>query len=547
MPNRGERTAADLAIVGARIRTLDPARPFASAVAVRDGEIVAVGDDATVRERCDARTELVDGRGIALVPGLADAHLHPVWGAELAVGADLNGIRTLDGVRAALRAEAARTPEGEWIRGWGLDYAVFDGIAIEGRLFEEAVGERPALLLFYDLHTAVATRAALAAAGIDGARAFEDASEVVVDADGRPTGALNEPSAYRLALGALESATPDGQRRQVGDVLRRLNALGLTGGHAMDGTPETFALLRALEDAGTLSLRLVAPLWQQPDVSDEQIAAQLPLRDERGRRWRGGIAKLFIDGVIDTGTAWLYAPDAAGAGTTPFWPDPARYREVVARFAGAGFQCVTHAVGDRPVGEVLEAYAAATAAGARTANGAPHRVEHLETLTDADVRRVAAGGVVASMQPLHMQWRAGDGSDEWTRRLGTERAARAFRTRDLLDAGAQVALGSDWPVASVDPRVGMAWARLRRTPGVPDAPVFEPNQTLTAEEALLGYTTWAAAAIGEQARQGRIAEGFAADLTGFAEDPVATSADALVDLPVRLTVVDGEVVHRAID
>ena len=148
------------------------------------------------------------------------------------------------------------------------------------------------------------------------------------------------------------------------------------------------------------------------------------------------------------------------------------------------------------------------------------------------------------MQPLHMQWREADRSDAWHVRLGPERSARAWRTRDLVDAGAPPALGSDWPVAQHDPRLGMAWARLRRPPGERDAPAFEPEQALTALETLEGYTVRAAGVVGDQARAGRIAPGFHADLTGFAEDPVACPADDLVDLPVWLTMVEGLVVHR---
>jgi predicted amidohydrolase YtcJ len=149
------------------------------------------------------------------------------------------------------------------------------------------------------------------------------------------------------------------------------------------------------------------------------------------------------------------------------------------------------------------------------------------------------------MQPLHMRWRRADGGDEWARRLGRERVARGFRTGDVLRSGAIVALGSDWPVAPADPRYGLAWARLRRAPGVPDAPVFEPAQRLGAEDALAGYTTAPARVAGESGRSGRIAPGLRADLTGLGSDPVATPADELVDVPVRLTVVAGRVVHRA--
>ena len=167
------------------------------------------------------------------------------------------------------------------------------------------------------------------------------------------------------------------------------------------------------------------------------------------------------------------------------------------------------------------------------------------TVTDADLARFPRENVIASMQPLHMQWRQDDFSDSWAARLGPERASRAWRTVDLLRAGVTLALGSDWPVAQNDPRIGMAWARLRRQPGAPDRRTFEPDQRLSGLEALEGYTTGAAAAVGDSALGGRIAPGLRADLTILAEDPVLVDADNLPDLPVRMTIVDGEIVYAA--
>jgi len=172
-----------------------------------------------------------------------------------------------------------------------------------------------------------------------------------------------------------------------------------------------------------------------------------------------------------------------------------------------------------------------------------HRVEHVETLQDRDLPRFAAEGVAASMQPLHMQWRRADHGDSWAERLGPERCAHAWRTRDLRAAGALIPLGSDWPVAQYDPRIGMAWARLRRTPGDPDAPVFEPEQVFDGVEAVVGYTLAAARVSGEVDRSGRVAVGHRADLTAFAADPAVCPADELPELPVELTVVGGEVVY----
>ncbi|MFT3864671.1 MAG: amidohydrolase [Solirubrobacterales bacterium] len=530
---------AETAILGARVRTQDPARPFVAAVAWRDGTIVAVGDEAEVREACDASTTLIDGAGTTVTPGLVDAHIHPFL-AEETRGADLTAVRTRAQLVEALRGHRAEHPEEEWLLGWGLDYGALESPRIDAAPLLEAVGDLPVLVTTMDFHTGIATPAALARAGATGAERFESGSVVVAEA-GAPTGELREAEAIELVRGAVPALDAAAERRLAIARLASLNACGITGAHVMNGDLAGLAALRELEAAGDLSVRLIHPFTISPDLGPEELAALLVKGEEAGRRWRGGVAKFFVDGVIESGTAWLYEPDSEGMGQAPFWPTAERYAEAVRSFAAAGFQCVTHAIGDRAVGFTLDTYASAAPA----RGGAPHRIEHLETLDPRDLARFGAGSPAASMQPLHMQWREPDGGGTFADRLGPERAARAFQVRSILDRGATVALGSDWPVAQYDPRIGMAWARLRRAPGRPDLAPFEPEQRLSGAEALAGYTTGAAAIVGEAHLAGRIAAGRRADLTAFAADPAEIDADELPALPVLLTVVDGEVVRRA--
>jgi predicted amidohydrolase YtcJ len=212
----------------------------------------------------------------------------------------------------------------------------------------------------------------------------------------------------------------------------------------------------------------------------------------------------------------------------------------VARFARAGFQCASHAIGDRAVAAALDAYRDAGRRGA-----APHRVEHVETVRDEELARFATEGVAASMQPLHAAHLDEPGPYKWRDNLHPEQVARGFRWADVRRSGAILALGSDWPVVSADPRTGLAWARLRRAPGRPERTPFLPDQALTALEALEGYTVEAARVAGEEHVSGRIAPGMRADLTGLGADPVDCPPDELPDVPVRLTAVDGEVVFRS--
>ncbi|WGW11457.1 amidohydrolase [Saxibacter everestensis] len=541
-----QSTTASKIIVNAKVRTLDPRNPVASSLAISGDTIIAVGNERDVAEYRGAGTELIDVGGHAVTPGLIDGHIHPFMGAKSTEGIDFAGVTTMEAFLALLRAEADRilTQEpGAWLRGWNLDYDVFGRQPITAALIEDAVRGSPTFIFVFDMHTALATPAAMRAAGITGSVTFGDASQIVVDQDGVPTGELREASAYDAVLAGAPAMSRAEVVRRSQDVLRRLNASGITGGAVMDGAGSSLDMLDELAATGDgLPVRLVHALGHAPERDAAGIAEFISMRDRRGERWRGGLIKMFADGVIDSGTGWLYEPDALGGGLDSFWPNPADYADVVRQYSEAGFQIATHAIGDRAIGAAIDAY---VAAGVTSRGGAPHRIEHLECLADKDLARLAEHGITASMQPLHLQWRKADGSDAWAARMGPERTSRAWRTRDVHDAGVPLALGSDWPVAQLDARLGMAWARLRRTPGNPDAPVFEPVQVLNPLEALAGFTTGSARAQGDQDTLGRIAVGYKADLAVWAEDPVLVGSDALVDLPVSLTLVGGAVTYRA--
>ncbi|MCA9877052.1 MAG: amidohydrolase [Thermomicrobiales bacterium] len=535
----------DLIIWGAHFRTLDDRQPFCTAVAVKDGVIVSTGDDDAVRALRGAGTQVIDGRGIAFVPGLTDSHLHPISSSIATRGVDLFDAVTLEDLWVKLRAEAATLGPQDWVIGWGLHYEMFGPTGIRGDLLDDAVGGRPTYLRFFDGHSGVANQAALAIAGVTGPVEFSETSTVTCDENGVPTGELLENAAMHLVWSAVPALSPEAEYERYKATFRRFAESGLTYVHAMEATPEEFAIYQQLEDRGDLTCRVVVPLWQHPQMTVAEMRDQIPLRDEKGKYWRCGAVKFFIDGVIETGTGWLTHADTRGDGMTPFWPNPEAYAGAVSLFAEAGFQCITHSVGDGGVRWALNSYEAARAYPQNGLNG-PHRIEHDELVEPVDVPRFAELNVVASMQPLHMSAYQPDGSDEWADRAGPERTARAFPTRSLLDAGVTLALGSDWSVAPFDPRIGMAWVRLRRTPGRPDMAPRALDQALSGLETLHGYTTGAAAAIAESDLSGRIAPGYRGDLTGFAADPVDTDGDALVDLPILMTVMDGRVTHRAV-
>ncbi|MFC9791218.1 amidohydrolase [Streptomyces sp. NPDC127584] len=519
--------APDLLLVDARVRTPEPSGH--TTVAVRDGLITALGDDADARGWRGPGTQVVDLAGATLTPGLTDAHSHPVWGLEMSDGTDLSGVTDLDGLRAALRTAERRDG---WVIGFGLDHNAFGGRPVHRDLVQDVLDGAPAFLRLYDGHSALADAQALRAAGIDGPRAFAQLSEIVCDADGRPTGHLVEHAAMDLMTPVLPARPYAERRDRLVGLLREMAATGLASAHVMDlGGPDVPGLLAAVEEDGDLPLRLRLAPWCMPGVTPEELDGLVRLQERAGRLWAVGGVKFFMDGTVEGGTAWLEHADCHGRGTDAFWPDPAAYSAAVRHLHRAGAGTATHAIGDAAVRHVLDTVEALGAGGPR------HRIEHIETVPDDQLGRFAALGVVASMQPPHTAYTRADHTDEWSRRLGGERAARAWRCRDLREAGAHLALGSDWPIAHHDARQVLATARAPR--GAASA-----RHGLTGLMALEGMTSHAAFAAGEERIAGRIAPGYRADLTAFAVDPVEAPADELAEAPIRLTVAGGRITHR---
>lgn len=530
----------DLILTCKEIVTLDPRRPAASAVAITGGRITAVGDRDDVRGWRGNRTEVIDLDGDTLTPGLTDSHMHPVLGLDLTAGVDLSACADLGSVRAALTAAAAAAGPDQWVLGWGLDPNAFGATPVGSDAIDDILDGVPACLTLFDGHSALASQQALARAGIDGPRQFASRSAIVCDDHGQPTGHLLEEGAISLVRSVIPPEPFTRRRDRLAALLHDMAATGLTGGHVMDLDGDALALYDALDTDGQLPLRLRLAPWRRPEDDPVTVQQLLALHGRSGRLWEVAAVKLFIDGTIDGGTAWLHEPDCHGQSAHAYWQDPRDYTEAVRVLAQAGVQTATHAIGDAAVQHVLDTLAKVVPPG----SAVRHRIEHIETLPDSQVPRFAELGVVASMQPSHTRYTRADHSDNWSRRLGDQRASRAWRCRDILQSGAVLTLGSDWPIGPYDPRGVIAEAQLRRPADRPDLGPVGPGQALTPGQALAGYTTAPAVTASAGHQGGRIAPGYRADLTAFAASPLHTPPADLPGVPITLTAVDGIIRHR---
>ena len=239
---------------------------------------------------------------------------------------------------------------------------------------------------------------------------------------------------------------------------------GFTSGQVQDLAPDAIELLQTIEATRDLPIRLRMSPWYVPGAPLEEVSRLAGLQGVHGRRWIVEGVKLMIDGTIDNGTAWLHEPDCLGESTTSLWLDPEQYRDALTELDRRGIPTTTHAIGDAGIDFVVRAIDGLVG---RTAT---HRIEHIETMTDAALEVFVSSQATASMQPTHCTlFTRADGSDNWSRRLGGARAERGFRTRDLVRAGIPLALGSDWPVAPSDAVGILADAQLRRPHDDPDA------------------------------------------------------------------------------
>ncbi|MER6949183.1 amidohydrolase [Nonomuraea sp. NPDC000554] len=535
-------TPADLVFRGGPVHTLGPARTTATAVAVRNGLIVAVGEDSDVRSLIGTATEVVDLAGRALLPGFQDAHVHPVLAGLTMIQCDLHGTDDADEAVAAVRAYAEANPEAEWISGGGWSMEWFPGGTPSRHLLDAVVPDRPVHLINRDGHGAWVNTRALRLCGIDASTPDPIDGRIERETDGHPQGTLHE-GASGLVARHLPEPTEDAMLRGLQAGQRRLHSVGVTAWQDAMVNPKVQQAYLTAAESGLLTARVVGALWWDRERGEEQIPELLARRGGAGR-FRATSIKIMQDGVAENFTAAMTSPylDGCGCGTGNqgiSFVDPDKLRTYVTRLDAEGFQVHVHAVGDRAAREALDAFEAARAANGP--NDHRHHIAHLQVVHPDDVPRFAALDITANIQPL---WAAHEPQmDELTIPfLGPERAGWQYPFGDLARTGASLAAGSDWPVSSPDPFLGIHVAVNRAIAG--ESPeVFLPEQRLDLTGALAAYTIGTARVNHLDTRTGTIEKGKFADLVVTDRDPYAIPAGAIADTSVLATYVEGDRVH----
>jgi predicted amidohydrolase YtcJ len=529
-----------LAFVNGTIRTIDPNRPVAEALLVDGDAIVAVGGVDEVREAVTGPTEVVDLDGRCLLPGLIDAHCHPSQaGLEMAACNLLDAPEDRDAYLVEIARYAAANPDSEWITGGGWSMGAFPGGAAAAALLDEVVPDRPVVLWNRDHHGVWVNSTALGLAGID--ETTPDPPDGRIER--RPLGTLHEGAADSVLR--LAPRPTDRQRRDAIVVAReRLLSLGITGWQDAWVAPDVHEAYLGVAGEGRLVADVVGCLWWQRDEDEEAQIGRLVAQRQQTPvgSYRATTVKIMQDGVVENFTAAMLAPylgpDGAPTDNSGHsFIEPAALSRAARLLDDAGFQVHFHALGDRAVRECLDAVAAA-----RESNGSAdhrHLLAHLQLVDPADRSRFADLGLGATAQPL---WAHHDTyQDELTIPfLGPERATAQYPWRSLIDAGARLVFGSDWPVSSPDPFEGMHVAVERHHPDGHE-PVFIGDQRITIEEALAAYTTGSAWACHRDDVAGSLSPGKRADLIVTDRDPVG---DGPFGTRVDLTFVGGEAVFE---
>jgi hypothetical protein len=536
---------ADLALRNGAIYTVDGSRSWAETIAIDDGRIVYVGNDAGAKDYIGPQTQVVDLKGRMVVPGMQDVHIHPISGGIEANGCDLNAATTVDEYLAIIKKYADEHPNDPWIKGGGWSMAAFGpGALARKELIDAIVPDRPVILSSRDGHTTWVNSRALEVAGIT--RDTPDPADGRIDRDpktGEPSGSLQEGASGLVASKSppnTDQVRDDGLRYAI----RMLNGYGITGIQDASVDEADLKTYHRLDEAGELSLHVVGSIWWEREPGLAQIEGIKKLRSDYSKgRVDASTVKIMQDGVLENYTGVVLEPyrlkgqqDVRGIPMI----EPELLKQAVTKLDAEGFQVHFHAIGDGAVRQSLDAIEAA-----RTANGElghRHHISHIQLIHPDDQPRFRQLNVIANFQPLWAY--ADDYVTELTLPfISKAAAAYMYPIASMERSGAVVAFGSDWSVSTANPFEEMETAITRMSSVGETEEPFMPEERIGLPEALAAFTINAAYTNHDEKNTGSIEVGKRANLAVLDRNLFEIPATEISDTKVLLTLFEGKPVH----
>jgi hypothetical protein len=514
--------------------------PQPGAVAIRAGKIMAVGDSADIAPRVRGATQVLDARGGMVLPGFGDGHTHFIDGGFQLANVDLRDAATPAEFIRRLGDYATGLSPGDWITGGDWDHELWRGTPLPRRDWIDSVTPRnPVFVNRLDGHMALANGAALRAAGVMRETAAPPGGEIVRDPrTGEPLGVFKD-QAMSLIGRVIPEPSPERRDSALARALAYAAALGVTTVAHVSASWADWASYRRIRDASRLTLRVAV----FPDLADWRRVADTVARSGRGddQLWIGGV-KGYVDGSAGSRTAYFFQPFSDSAGYSGLMQTAeADLRAWIGGADSAGLHVAVHAIGDRANALLLDIFdSVARAHDVDGPRDRRFRTEHAQHLRPQEILRFGRIPVVASMQPYH----AIDDGRWLDRRIGPARGRTTYAFRDLIDAGAPLAFGSDWTVAPLDPLLGIYAAVTRRTLDGRHPGGWVPEQKITLGEALRAYTAGNAWALFAERKWGTLAPGYHADVVVLDRNLFALPPDSIPAARLRYTIVGGKVVYH---
>ncbi|WP_263359299.1 amidohydrolase [Acidicapsa ligni] len=510
-----------------------------SAMAIRNGKVLATGSDAAIQKLASSGTRIIDlhskyGTNIFVMPGLNDAHVHLGGAGETKLNVDLTGVHSLAEMLQRIHDYALKSPAGHWLSGGNWDHTLWTQKTLPTRHdLDRVTGGHPTILERIDGHIAIANSAALAAAGITGKTQAPQGGAIDLDTNGNPTGILRE-TAMHLVEKLVPPPTRDERRHGLELAIADAASHGLTS--VQDNSEwEDFLAYEDLEKAGKLSVRITE--WLPFDASIATLKQMRAHHNANDPMLHTGMLKGFMDGSLGSRTAAMKAPfadDPKNSGLARY--DQAKLNAMTVERGEAGFQIGFHAIGDRAAAMALNAFAQ-EAASAKSPSNRRNRIEHAQVVDPSDIARFAQLGVIASMQPNHLLTDMNWAMD----RLGPQRAAYSYTWKGFLDAGVPLAFGTDYPVEPVTPFRGL-YAAVTRANEAGTKNYF-PEKSLTREQAIYIYTQGSAYAEFAENHKGKLSPGYDADFILIDRNLLTIPASEILKTQVLETVVAGKTVY----